>query len=304
MSEAFSAVDGVYASLAQFVSAFQASPNEWLFRGEPSVYYSATTSMLQRVRQDPGLDLHPTARKVIEARAEPLARDLADFLRIGEPEAWGFLQHYEYPTDRLDFTAAASIAAYFATGAGRPVPAGTKVLLAALEVAKARHNADLRDLRQHTKAERPRRQHAFTVYVADQPGIDLKSQAARRDLGLKWFGCTVTAADVSQFGGQHAILDAHTDVVAGVISLLLDDPKMNDSSAKWLAEKVVAAPFVTRVVGRTPTGDAVVELCSAENAGLEYDECVERFNNYRYWSNVCLETRGSGGLTNTRWKPT
>jgi hypothetical protein len=261
--------------------------------------------MLQRVRQDPSLGLPPKARKDIEALAEPLAKNLRDFMRMSEAEAWGFLQHYEFPTDRLDFTSAASIAAYFAAGAARPVPAGTKVLLAALEVAKARGKADLQDLRQHPKAERPRRQHAFTAYVLDQPGIDLKSQAARQELGVKWFGCTVTSDDLTQFGGQHSILDAHTDMVAGVISLLLDDyPKMNDWSAKWLADKVVAAPFVTRVVGQAPTGEVVVELRSAEDAGLEYEELTERFNNHRFWSNQCQERRGSGGFANTRWKHT
>jgi len=303
MCATFTAVDGVYASLAQFVSAFPDSPDEWLFRGEPSVCYLATTSMLQRVRQDPSLRLPPKARKDIEAIADPLAKNLGDFLGMDQAEAWGFLQHYEFPTDRFDFTAKASIAAYFATGATRPIPAGTEVLLAALPVTKARAVADLKDLRHHPKAERPRRQHAFTLFVPGQPGIDLKSPATRKQLGVKWFKCTVTGADIAQFGGQGAILDAHTDMVAGVISLLIDGyPKMNDWSAKWLADHVVAAPFVTRAVGRAATGEAVVELCSAEEAGLKYEELVERFNNHRYWSNQCRERRGLGGLANTRWK--
>jgi hypothetical protein len=88
----------------------------------------------------------------------------------------------------------------------------------------------------------------------------------------------------------------------GAFAALDDYPKMNDWSAKWLADKVVAAPFVTRVVERAATGKAVVELCSAEDAGLEYDECVEWFNKHRYWSNQCHERRGSGGLANTRWR--
>jgi hypothetical protein len=293
MSEAFDAVDGQYASLAEFVSAFTNSPDEWLFRGEASVYYPATTSMLQRVREDPRLRLPPKARKDIEALAEPLATDLRNFLSMSQEEAWAFLQHYEFPTDRFDFTAVPSISAYFATGAGRPVPKGTKVLLAALKVSTARGKAEVRDLRNHPKAERPRRQHAFTLFVPDFPGIDLKSSAAREDLGVQWFECTVTRADLAQFGGQGAILDARTDLVAGVISLLIDDNgKINDWSAKWLADRVAAAPFVTRLVRQTATGEGVVDLCSSEEAGLEYEEVIERFNNHRYWSNQYRERRG------------
>jgi hypothetical protein len=303
MCQAFTALDGVYASLADFVSEFTGSSDEWLFRGESSVYYPATTSMLQRVRSDPSVGLPPKSRRTIEGLAEPLAKDLGDFLAIGQAEAWGFLQHYEFPTDRLDFTDKPSIAAYFASGGERPVPEGTKVLLAALEVVMARGQAEFRDLREHPNAERPRRQSAFTLFVPEQPRIDLKSPAVRQRLGVRWFECTVTRADRAQFGGQGAILDAHTDLVAGVIWLLIDGyTKLDDWSAKWLADHVVAAPFVTRTVGHASTGQTIVELWSAEDAGLEYEELVERFNNYRYWSNQCQERRSSGGLANTGWK--
>jgi hypothetical protein len=83
--------------------------------------------------------------------------------------------------------------------------------------------------------------------------------------------------------------------------LLLDHHgKTNDWTAKWLADHVVAAPFITRSVGKDATGSLVVELVSAESAGMEYDEIIERFNNHGVWSNQFSDTRGDGDLRNLR----
>jgi hypothetical protein len=300
MDTLFTDVDDEYSSLGACVDALSVS-RDWLFRGEASARYFHTTSMLQRVRED--AQLPPRARAQIEETVNYLAANFPTSLAMSQAEAWGFLQHYEAPTDRLDFTADASIAGYFASGAAKPVPVGTPVLLAALSISKAKAVAELIDLRNHPKAERPRRQKAFTLFIPDQPHIDLKSRSARDCLGIKWFRCTISDDDLCRFGGQESILDAHTDAVAGVIQLWIDDHvKMNDWSAKWLADHVVAAPFVTQVVGQTTDGQIVVELCSAEAAGLEFDEVLERFNNHRVWSNAYPDKRGFGGLSNVRWK--
>lgn len=299
MDTLFVDVDGEYPSLGECIDEV-AKTADYLFRGEASTKYPHTRSMLERVRQD--TSLHPKARDKIEETVEFRAANLPSSLNMTEAEAWGFIQHYEAPTDRLDFTADASIAAYFASGLARPVLVGTPVLLAAMSISKASAIADLVDLRKHPRAERPRRQKAFTLFVPDEPDIDLKSRSARDRLGLKWFRCTVTDKDLRRFGGQESILDAHTDMVAGVMQLWIDDcEKMNDWSAEWLADHVVAAPFVTKIVGHSADGRIVVELCSAEEAGLEFDELVERFNNRRVWSHNYQDTRGRGGLSNVKW---
>ena len=80
------------------------------------------------------------------------------------------------------------------------------------------------------------------------------------------------------------------------LQLLLDDcGKTNDWTAKWLADHVVAAPFITRKIDNNE-----LELVSTIAAGMEYDETLERFNNYRIWSNRYKDLRMSGGLKNLR----
>jgi hypothetical protein len=298
METLFTDIDGEYSSLGKCIDAF-AKSSDYLFRGEASTKYRHTTSMLERVRQE----IRPKPREKIEEIVNFLAANLPSSLDMTQAEAWGFIQHYEAPTDRLDFTLDASIAGYFASGSARPVSAGTPVLFAAMSISKTNAAVELVDLRNHPRAERPRRQEAFTLFVPDQPQIDLKSRAARERLGIQWFKCTVTEDDLSRFGGKESILDAHTDTVAGVLQLWIDEcGKMNDWAAQWLAQHVVAAPFVTRIVGRSADGKIIVELCSAEAAGLEFSDLVERFNNHRYWSYNYQETRGHGGLSNMEWK--
>jgi hypothetical protein len=296
----FTDIDDEYPSLGECIDALAKSA-DYLFRGEASTEYLHTTSMLERVRQDARLP--PKPREKIEETVNFLATNLPSSLDMTHAEAWGFIQHYEAPTDRLDFTADPSIAGYFASGSVRPVPVGTPVLIAIMSISEANAVAELVDLRNHPRAERPRRQKAFTLFVPDQPQIDLKSRSARERLGLKWFRCTVTEKDLRRFGGKESILDAHTDAVAGVMQLCIDDcGKMNDWVAEWLANHVVAAPFVTRVVDHTADATIIVELCSAEKAGLEFDDLVERFNNRRCWSYNYQDTRWRGGLSNVRWK--
>lgn len=123
-----------------------------------------------------------------------------------------------------------------------------------------------------------------------------------RKLGIRWYRFKLQQRDKDAFGANYGLLDAHTDLVAGVLQLLLDDyGKTNDWTAKWLADHVVAAPFITRPVDKDETGSLVVELVSAESAGMEYNEIVERFNNHRVWSNQFPDSRGYSGFRNLKF---
>jgi hypothetical protein len=260
----------------------------FLYRGERTNAYSSTFSMLNRVMSDRSLP--PKCRQTILELGERLTVDIARFLGISPAMAAGLLQHYEYPTRFLDFTANIATAAFFAVQG----EVGSVGLVCVLAVQKASALSAILDLTEHPRAARPRRQ---SGYVVSSPGFpDCKSKAAIEALGLEWFEFTLAREDQLAFGSARGLLDAHSDVAAGILQLCIDAAgKMNDWSAKWLAEHVVAAPFVTQIADPT---ERIVRLVSALDAGIVYDELVERFNNHRVRSNQFPDTRYSGGFEN------
>ena len=286
-----------FASLSDCIEftqrEFGGGPN--LFRGERTDRFLTSPPMLERVRTDRSLP--PGCRKAIEERVQRLHKDLQEFLDLDPNLAMGFLRHYEAPTDLLDLTSEPPVAAFFAAGGD----VGTDGLLAVVPQSKRTEGA-ITDLRNHPKALRPRLQSAFTLNCA-QYG-DLKSKSCVSELGVQWYRFTLTNADKERYGSRRALLDAHTDPVAGVIQLLLDSyGKTNDWTADWLARHVVAAPFVTRIAGKDPSGMLLVQLVSLSEAEMEFDDAAERFNNGRIWSNRYNDTRGSGGLESWRMRP-
>lgn len=296
MSERFENVEQEFASLTECVEharRLQAMEPHY-FRGERSDRYLTTPSMLDRVRGD--VRLPDKCRDEIEKRVGRLHADVQEFLGLDPDLAMGFLQHYEMPTELLDLTSDPVVAAFFAAGGD----VGSYGLLAAIPMTQL-GDANVQDLRNHPKAVRPRRQSAFTF--SHHHFHNLKANECIDKLGIRWYRFKLDSRDKDTFGVNHGLLDAHTDLVAGVLQLLLDDyGKTNDWTAKWLADHVVSAPFITRVVGKDETGSLVVELVSAESAGMEYDETIERFNNHRIWSNQFRDTRGYGGLSNLKWR--
>ena len=295
MAERFERVEQDFSNLTECVEYAQRLQAEepHLFRGEKSDRYLTTPSMLERVRTD--LRLPPKCREEIEDRVSRLHEDLQEFLGLDPGLAMDFLQHYEMPTGLLDLTSDPAVAAYFAAGGD----VGSSGLFASVPV-KELVNVDLQDLRNHPKAERPRRQSAFTFHHNHFP--NLKADECIEKLGIRWYRFKLQQRDKDAFGANYDLLDAHTDPVAGILQLLLDDyGKTNDWTAKWLADHVVAAPFITRPVDKDETGSLVVELVSAESAGIEYNEIVERFNNHRVWSNRFPDSRGYGGFRNLKF---
>jgi hypothetical protein len=294
VTERFENVEREFPSLSECVEYAQRlqAKEPYLFRGKRSDRYLTTPSMLERVRSDARLP--DKCREEIEKRVSRLHEDLQEFLGLDPGLAWGFLQHYEMPTELLDLTSDPAVAAFFAAGGD----VGSSGLFASIPIEKL-GDADLQDLRNHPKAERPRRQSAFTF--SHYRFRNLKAAECPDGIGIRWYRFKLQSRDKDVFGANHGLMDARTDLVAGVLQLLLDDyGKTNDWTAKWLADHVVAAPFITRAVGKDETGSLVVELVSAESAGMEYDEIVERFNNHRVWSNQFNDTQGYGGLRNLR----
>jgi hypothetical protein len=90
--------------------------------------------------------------------------------------------------------------------------------------------------------------------------------------------------------------------------LILDDfEKLDDLAARWLADRVAPAPFVTRVIDyweHLPNQPKTVELVSLAEAGLPYDEQSERENNYKKWSVAFPESRPHKLKPNMSLEPT
>lgn len=266
----------------------------FLFRGESTDSYSTTPSMHARLDVDKTLPTEK-CRTTVKDCVEWLHRDLQRFLGLPSDLALGFLQHYEAPTRMLDLTASAEVAAYFAANG----EAGSHGLFAILPKAIARYGS-LVDLTDHPKANRPRRQHAFTF---QSPSVtNLKDPSFVRNAGIRWFRFKHSQAETDNWlenGDNHELMDASSDEVAGVVQLLLDSyGKINDRAAEWLANHVVAAPFITRLIAGSESGGGIVELVSAKAAELGFDSTIERFNNHRIWSNAFRDTRGQGGFQN------
>src|ERR1700733_1247667 len=111
---------------------------------------------------------------------------------LNEHQAYGLLQHYRLPTTIIDFTGDLTNAFVFAA-AGR----STVGRLAVLDLPKALERVI--DFTDHPWAERALRQAAFGVVPPDGI-IDLKSDAGRSRLGLRWYEFPVTPADREFFG--------------------------------------------------------------------------------------------------------
>lgn len=250
----------------------------FLFRGETTNKHETCISTAVRLSQD--LKLSQAEIEAIGQVVTFVANDLADFLKISHLEAWGFARHYECPTHSIDFTSEIEVAAQFAAEAD----VGTVGLMCVMEVNVAKNAAQIVDLRFSPGVVRAQKQSAFTVLSSKH--WNFKDDEAIRNLGLTWFSFELQDSDVACFRNKRDMLDAHTDYVAGILQLTIDQfGKFDDTAAKWLAERVAAAPFISEL--------ATGKLVTLEQAGLKFDEKTERRNNYKVWSSKHPDTRAS-----------
>ncbi len=271
-----------YASLSNCVAAIQLMnvDQEYLFRGERTTDWASTPTLGDRVSSNAS-----TAKKhrdQIAKRVKDLQNELAEFLKLSDDLALGFLQHYEAPTHALDLTASPLVAAAFAAR-----PADDEMGLIAIIPKTICAGMGLIDITAHPMAERPRRQHAHLLKCP--PGFDLKSDEADA-LGVIWARFKHTDFDHILFSPyRKEIMDAHTDVVAGVLQLLMDDmPKLNEPAARYFADHLAASHLIMKMDPERP-GEG--ELVSLATTGIAFDERTTRHASLRLWSTSFPDTR-------------
>ena len=196
----------------------------YLYRGE-SIAYPTTTSTLHRLLNDDRLPLPTHVRSLIKEVADRLDEELQGLLELVPMLSEGFLQHYGAPTGFLDVTSSLDVAAFFASEG----KVGCTGLMCILQVATVLSKSKIIDLTAHPKAERPRRQSAYAFSCNQYE--DLKSQDCIEDLNLSWFSFTLRDSDVQHYRGNSMLLDAHTDRMAGVLQLIMDDLEKIDDLA-------------------------------------------------------------------------
>jgi hypothetical protein len=265
-----------------FSSAFPAH----FYRGEKKCYPTSTSSLYRIATDDL---LSQIMKEKIASIAKAIDLEFQEFANISPILSEAYLQHYGLPTTLLDITSHLDIAAYFASCGN----VGDIGLICVFNYDDMDSDTNIIDLRNHRFAQRPKWQHAFGF--SHNIFSDLKKSDCIERLALKWFSFALTQTDIAKFKVKDEILDAHRDMFAGQIQIIVDNfEKQEDSMARWLADNIVPASFVTKVNDywdsehRQPkTG----ELVSMEEAGMLYNEVVERENNYKKWSEMFPEIR-------------
>jgi hypothetical protein len=266
----------------------------WLYRGEGG-FWATTTSSLERIRRRQHhvftkmpADRQPGFVRKVEEISRRAIAELVDFLDIDLLTAEGTAQHYELPTDFIDFSWSLDVALAFAVGRASTWQGPQSIRFAVLDMTLAARNSVVADLAELAGyGRRPVIQEAYAV--KHRTLRDFKNPTCVAALGLRWFDVTTTPAEALTHAATTDLMDAHLDQAAGALQLVLDgmaktDGKWPDVVAKYLADTVAAAPFVTKVVESKSGRPAVVELAPASSLGYRFDEAKARAESHKLWS--------------------
>jgi hypothetical protein len=214
--------------------------------------------------------------------------------------AVGLLQHYGFPTTAIDFTGHLGYA--FAFAAEKTSPVGR---VAVMPYSSSGVAARVINWTEHGWAERPRRQAAFGLIMA--AGLtDLKSEAVRSRLNVKWYQFPVSPSDKDYLGGMyHELVKTSDDSSAGFLRHLITEyvearGKLSPALTEWLLERVPIAPHCYLV--RSFEGNEVIVNYRGSNALEAFNEEAEIKHTRRYWSSESPE-RSWERMRNWVWPP-
>lgn len=258
---------------------FEGMVPRYVYRGESGVF-AKTLSSLDRIIADQTISA--SALQDILNTTLALRRDLQVSWGLPPLLAEGFLQHYGMPTYDFDVSESIDVACSFGSDLG----VGEMGTLCAMPTERLAEHMRFVDLRDHPKADRPRRQQAWVITDPDRVYRDLKHPDTVAAIGIHWAQFVMTESDLEAFSPDPWLSDAHSDPAAGLIELLIDSyEQMDDGAAQWIADRLQPAPFVfITVPDPSHPGQIAIEWISADGAGIPYEEIDSRTRNRKYWS--------------------
>jgi len=275
----------------------------YLFRGENGRFDTTLSSMhrsetfaLRDGRRLPVSDLR-TLQRLIPCLAHHFVRNKT--YSLNEHLAYGLLQHYGLPTTVIDFTGDLTNAFAFAASGDDTVGR-----VAVLIMPKCLERVI--DFTDHPWAERAQRQAAFGLVPPDEL-IDLKSEAARSQLDIRWYEFPVSPSDRDCLRSTcQELLRWTDDPSAGFLRFHLTEfveahGKLSPELTDWLLNRVPIAPYffmAESFEGR----DVVVYFRSAKDLPI-YNESLERERSQRYWSSAHPECFSGLALKAFSWRP-
>jgi hypothetical protein len=218
---------------------------------------------------------------------------------LNERQAYGLLQHYGLPTTIMDFTGDLTNAfAFAASGVSSVGRVAVLTLPGCLE--------RVTDLTDHPWAERAQRQAAFGVVPPDGL-VDLKSEAARSRLGLRWYEFPVALSDRECLLTKiEELLRWTDDPSAGFLRFHITEfveahGKLSPELTDWLLDRIPMAPYCY-MAESFEARDVVVYFRSARDLPA-YDGRLEREHSRRYWSSAHPECFSRAALNSFSWQP-
>jgi hypothetical protein len=284
MTDAFRHILGQYA--------FQDHPHVWeqtasglmyprevpgyLFRGECGEY-PTTTASIGRLGQRCELS------KADVVQLAGISDWIATMIRqeregLSWPDAFALLQHYGMPSRIVDFTGDLGLAFAFA--------AHGKYSIGRLAVVP---NAPcVLELSDHPWAERAQRQAAYGIVMDTRELKDLKANAVRVRLNVKWYEFQISA-DEKLYSDERVreLLREPNDPSAGFVRYYITRyveafGKLSQQLTEWLLRNVVIAPYCCLVKAHEEK-EAVVYFRGSDALPM-FDKAVETEWSRRYWS--------------------
>jgi hypothetical protein len=255
-----------------------------LFRGECGQFEN-TTHSLERLRI-PAEAGECQLSKADVAQLGTIIDWIACRLREGLdsldwPSAFALLQHYHLPTRIVDFTGRLDVAFAFAA-----IGESSTGRLAVLPYASCQPTQVL-ELFAHPWAERAQRQAAYGIVMSDEL-TDLKSEAARSRLNIKWYEFKILPPERDFCEGPYReLLREPNDPSAGFLRFYITIyveafGKLSPMLTDWMLKNVPIAPYCYLV-------DAIEEKESVvyhrgSDALPAFDRDAETERSRRYWS--------------------
>jgi hypothetical protein len=258
----------------------------YLFRGEGGEFettmHSLARLLLQAEAGTSGLSKADVAQ--LERINCWIAGRLCEGLDgLDRPSAFALLQHYGMPTRIVGFTRNLGLAFAFAAMGESSIGR-----MAVLPYASC-HTVTLLELFAHPWAERAQRQAACGVVMTDELP-DLKSEAARSRLDIKWYGFRILSSEREFYEEPYReLLREPNDPSAGFLRLHITEyveanGKLSPTLTEWLLQKVPIAPYCY-LLDSVEGNEAVVYYRGGE-ALLAFTSEAERECSRRYWSSA------------------